>query len=95
MEEVEKPTNYFCHLKSRNFLNNTIKKVEVPEKGVIFNQFDILANCNETLYKNLDSELYDVGYPINIQTFDIYRNYLHFFLIFYSNSLTLLQKWSI
>lgn len=61
VKEGKKPTNYFCHLKSRNFLNNTIKKVEVPEKGVIFNQFDILANCNETLYKNLDSELYDVG----------------------------------
>lgn len=61
VEEGKKPTNYFCHLKSQNFLNNTIKKVEVPEKGVIFNQFDILANCNETLYKNLDSELYDVG----------------------------------
>lgn len=42
-------------------MNNTIKKVEVPEKGVIFNQFDILANCNETLYRNLDSKLYDVG----------------------------------
>lgn len=40
VEEREKPTIYFCHLKSRNFLNNTIKKVEVPEKGVIFNQFD-------------------------------------------------------
>lgn len=35
VEEGEKPTNYFCHLKSRNVLNNTIKKVEVPEKGVI------------------------------------------------------------
>lgn len=35
VEEGKKPTNYFCHLKSRNFLNNTIKKVEVPEKGVI------------------------------------------------------------
>lgn len=35
VEEGEKPTNYFCHHKSRNFLNNTIKKVEVPEKGVI------------------------------------------------------------
>lgn len=35
VEEGEKPTIYFCHLKSRNFLNNTIKKVEVPEKGVI------------------------------------------------------------
>lgn len=44
-----------------SFLNNTIKKVEVLEKGVIFNQFGILANCNETLYKNLVSELYDVG----------------------------------
>lgn len=48
VEEGKKPTNYFCHLISRNFLNNRIKKVEVPEKGVIFNQFDILANCNET-----------------------------------------------
>lgn len=42
-------------------MNKTIKKVEVSEKGVIFNQFNILKEVSyyyETVCKNLDSELY-------------------------------------
>jgi hypothetical protein len=35
VEEGEKPTKYFCHLESRNFLNKTIKKVETPEKNTL------------------------------------------------------------
>lgn len=61
VEEEEKLINYFCYIKFWNFLNNIIKKVEVLEKGVIFNQFDIFVNCNEILYNNLDFEFYDVG----------------------------------
>lgn len=63
LEEGNKPTNYFCHLESRKFLNNTIKKVEIPQKGVIFNRLIFLkevANFYKTLCKNLDSVLYDV-----------------------------------
>lgn len=61
LEEGNKPTNYFCHLESRKFLNNTIKKVEIPQKGVIFNRLIFLkevANFYKTLCKNLDSVLY-------------------------------------
>lgn len=61
VKEGKKLINYFCYFKFWNFLNNIIKKVEVLEKGVIFNQFDIFVNCNEILYKNLDFEFYDVG----------------------------------
>ena len=35
VEEGEKPTKYFCHLESRNFLNKTIKRVESLVKGLI------------------------------------------------------------
>lgn len=61
VEVGEKLINYFCYFKFWNVLNNIIKKVEVLEKGVIFNQFDIFVNCNEILYRNLDFEFYDVG----------------------------------
>lgn len=37
VEEGEKLINYFCYFKFWNFWNNIIKKVEVLEKGVIFN----------------------------------------------------------
>jgi hypothetical protein len=38
VEEGEKPTKYFCHLESRNYLKqNYEKKVEIPEKGVVHN----------------------------------------------------------
>lgn len=29
VEEGEKPTKYFCNLESRNFINKTIKRVDV------------------------------------------------------------------
>jgi hypothetical protein len=63
LEEGEKPSKYFCHLESRNYLNKTIKRVEIQEKGIVHNQLDILREIKdyyETLYRNTDSELCDV-----------------------------------
>lgn len=42
VEEGEKPTKYFCSLESRNFLNKTIKKVEMDENNTIYDQSEIL-----------------------------------------------------
>jgi exonuclease III len=62
VEEGEKPTKYFCHLESRNFLNKTIKKVETPEK-ILYNQLDIMNEVRrfyQSLYQNTDTEIIDV-----------------------------------
>lgn len=62
VEEGEKPTKYFCHLESRNFLNKTIKKVETPEK-TYYNQLDIMTEIRgfyKSLYQNTDTEAMDV-----------------------------------
>jgi hypothetical protein len=64
IEEGEKPTKYFCHLESRNFLNKTIKKIETQDNGIIYNQSDILKEIKhfyENLYKNYDAELIDIN----------------------------------
>ena len=36
VEEGEKATKYFCNLETRNFLNKTIKKVELDENRTIY-----------------------------------------------------------
>lgn len=35
VEEGEKPTRYFCNLENRNYINKTIKKLELEESGMI------------------------------------------------------------
>lgn len=42
IEQGEKPTKYFLNLESRNFLNKTIKKVELEEGEIIHKQSNIL-----------------------------------------------------
>ena len=63
VEEGEKPSKYFCSLESRNYLNKTIRKIELEDAQTIFNQSDILQNIKlfyETLYRNNDSNLIDI-----------------------------------
>jgi hypothetical protein len=60
---MEKPSKYFCSLESRNYLNKTIKKIELEDARTIYNQTDILQNVKlfyETLYTNNDSNLIDI-----------------------------------
>ena len=64
VEEGEKPTKYFCNLERRNFLNKTIKKVELEENRTIYNQSEILQQIKifyENLYTCKDSELIDIN----------------------------------
>lgn len=42
IEQGEKPTKYFLNLESTNFLNKTIKKVELEEGEIIYKQSNIL-----------------------------------------------------
>ena len=48
----EKPTKYFCNLETRNFLNKTIKKVELEENRTIHNQSEILQQI-KIFYKSV------------------------------------------
>jgi hypothetical protein len=76
VEEGEKPSKYFCSLESRNFLNKTIKKVEVEEDKVIYDQSDILHHVKlfyENLYFCKDSDLLDVDLEDIIKTPDVPR----------------------
>jgi hypothetical protein len=55
-------------------LNKTIKKVEIPEKGVVHKQFEILQEIKhyyETLYQNADAKLCDVDLSSIIHLPDI------------------------
>ena len=64
IEEGEKPSKYFCSLESRNFLNKTIKKVQLENsETIIYKQSEILDNVKlfyKTLYTNNDSNLINV-----------------------------------
>lgn len=63
VELGEKPTKYFCHLESRNFLNKTIKKIVNTRGEIIYDQSEIMNNVKifyENLYKNFDHELNDI-----------------------------------
>ena len=57
-EEGEKPTNYFCNLESRNYINKTITKIEKQNGQTITKQEDILNEVKlfyENLYENHDT----------------------------------------
>lgn len=63
VEEGEKPNKYFCNLESRNFINKTIKRVDVGNDMIIYDQFEILKRIKsfyETLYTDYDTDLIDI-----------------------------------
>ena len=63
IEQGEKPSRYFCKLESRNFLNKTIKKIEVEGTGMVYEQSEVLEhvkNYYENLYTCVDSNLVNV-----------------------------------
>lgn len=72
VEEGEKPTRYFCNLENRNYLNKTIKKLELDGNSMIYDQARILDEVKkfyENLYTEKDSELLDLDLE------DIIQNY--------------------
>lgn len=74
VDEGEKPTKYFCHLESRNFLNKIIKKVVVSEEKTLYNQLEIMDEVKsfyENLFKNADYDLSDIDLESTIQPHNI------------------------
>ena len=70
----DKPTQYFCGLEHKNFVDKTIKKMRLENGQVITTQAEILEQVRlyyENLFKSKDRDLPDVdldnllrGYPI-------------------------------
>ena len=52
LKETEKPTNFFCSLENRNYLNKTIKKLILDNDETITKQDQILESV-KTFYQNL------------------------------------------
>ena len=75
VDEGEKPTKYFCHLESRNYLiNKTIKKIVVSEEKTLYSQEEIMKEVKsfyESLFKNSDSILRDIDLDTLIRGRDI------------------------
>lgn len=74
VEEGEKPTRYFCNLENRNYLNKTIKKLELDVNSMIYDQARILdevKKCYENLYIEKDSELLDLDLEDIIQNYEV------------------------
>ena len=42
VEDGEKPTKYFCNVEARNFINKTIKRVELEGGNKVYNQEEIM-----------------------------------------------------
>ena len=63
IEQGEKPTKYFLNLEFRNFLNKTIKRVELEGKQTIYNQSSILNYVKEyceILYTSINSDITNI-----------------------------------
>ena len=63
IEQREKPTKYFLNLESRNFLNKTIKRIELEGKDIIYKQSSILNYVKEyyeILYTSLNSDITNI-----------------------------------
>ena len=59
----EKPTNFFCGLENKNYVNKTIKKIVNNNNESITNQKEILKTVKQyydDLFSNKDHELQDV-----------------------------------
>ena len=61
--EGEKPTNYFCGLENKNYVDKTIKKVINEDQNTITDQKEILDEVRtyyKKLFSNQDKDLQDI-----------------------------------
>ena len=69
IDEGERPTNYFCGLKSQNFASKIIPKVEKEDGTIINDQFEILNEVKsfyEKLYTKSTSHIGEITVKKNI-----------------------------
>jgi hypothetical protein len=80
IENGEKPLSIFVIWKKHNYLNKTIKKLEVDRNRMISDQVEILNEVKcvyENIYANKDSELLNLDFNIFIKkTFQNWTNIL-------------------
>ena len=72
----EKPTQFFCSLERKNFIDKTIRKICLDNGEVLTDQSKILSQIKEffsVLFKNKDSDLQDVDLSEIIKNHDVIR----------------------
>ena len=52
LKEGERPTKFFCNLENRNFVEKTVKKVQLPDGSIITEQKEVLHHMG-IFYSNL------------------------------------------
>ena len=60
LDQGEKPTNFFCKLETKNFVDKTIKKIQTADGSVITEQHQILKEVQKfysNLFKSKDNSL--------------------------------------
>ena len=63
LQSGEKPTQFFCSLERKNFIDKTIRKISLDNGEVLTDQSKILSQIKEfysVLFRNKDSDLQDV-----------------------------------
>ena len=74
LQSSEKPSQYFCNLEQRNFIDKTIRKIELDNGEIVTEQKDILNHIKEyyeQLFRNKDTELTSVNISEIIKDSDI------------------------
>ena len=65
LQEGEKPTKYFCNLENKNYIEKTIRKLQLRDGSIVTEQEKILDNIRafyENLFKNRDEKLLDIDF---------------------------------
>ena len=60
LHECEKPITFFCNLESKNYVEKTIKKVQLKNGSIVTNQNKVLHHIREyhvNLFENKDDKL--------------------------------------
>ena len=66
LHEGEKPTSFFCNLERKQYIEKTIKKINLTNGRIIMDQYKILdeiQNFYSNLFKNCDETLNDKNIP--------------------------------
>ena len=75
LHEGEKPSKFFCNLENKNFIEKTIKKVQLRNASIVTDQKEVLQQVRD-FYGNLlqskddqlsDTNLVDLGLEARIQ----------------------------
>ena len=65
LHQGEKPSKFFCNLENKNFIEKTVKKVQLTNGSFIIEQKEVLNQIKDyyaNLFKNKDDQLSDLNF---------------------------------